>query len=93
MLNPSIKLKDSKKLSKEKRNLLRDYIEDYAIDFAVASVNNDEIDEINILQAAQLAMKKAIDQLQVEPESLLIDGNYLNRMLIKLENLYHMNVL
>lgn len=76
MLDPTIKLKDSKKLSKEKRNFLKDYIEEYAIDFAVASVNNEEIDEINILQAAQLAMRKAIDQLEVVPESLLIDGNY-----------------
>jgi ribonuclease HII len=76
MLDPSIKLKDSKKLSKEKRSFLKDYIEEYAIDFAVASVDNNEIDEINILQASQLAMRKAIAKLDVQPESLLIDGNY-----------------
>jgi len=75
-LDPNIILKDSKKLSKEKRNLLRDYIEEYAIDYAVASVDNNEIDKINILQASQLAMRKAIAKLDVQPDFLLIDGNY-----------------
>jgi ribonuclease HII len=75
-LDPNIILKDSKKLSKEKRTLLRDYIEEYAIDYAVASVDNNEIDKINILQASQLAMRKAIAKLNVQPDFLLIDGNY-----------------
>jgi ribonuclease HII len=75
-LDPNIILKDSKKLSKGKRNELRDYIEEYAIDYAVASVDNNEIDKINILQASQLAMRKAIAKLNVQPDFLLIDGNY-----------------
>ena len=75
-LDPNIILKDSKKLSKGKRNLLRYYIEEYAIDYAVASVDNNEIDKINILQASQLAMRKAIAKLNVQPDFLLIDGNY-----------------
>ncbi len=75
-LDPNIILKDSKKLSKTKRTLLRDYIEEYAIDYAVASVDNNEIDKINILQASQLAMRKAIAKLDVQPDFLLIDGNY-----------------
>ena len=76
MLDPTIKLKDSKKLSRKKRDELRDYIEEYAIDFNVAFCDNNEIDKINILQASQLAMKRAIDGLNVTPEYLLIDGNY-----------------
>lgn len=75
LLNPDIVLRDSKKLSKEKREYMKDYIEEYAIDFAVASVDNDEIDKINILNAAHLAMKKAVDKLNVKPDSLLVDGN------------------
>ena len=70
------RLKDSKKLSKKRREYLKDYIEETAIDFSVAFVNNEEIDKINILEASQLAMRKAIANLNVEPESLLIDGNY-----------------
>ena len=76
MLDPNIKLKDSKKLSRKKRDELRDYIEEYAIDFNVAFCDSNEIDKINILQASQLAMRKAIDGLNVTPEYLLIDGNY-----------------
>lgn len=75
LLDSSIKLKDSKKLSKEKREALKDYIEEYAIDFAVASVDNEEIDKINILNAAHLAMRKAVKKLNVKPDFLLVDGN------------------
>ena len=62
-------------MSKKRREFLKDYIEETAIDFSVAFVDNEEIDKINILQASQLAMRKAIKNLNVEPESLLIDGN------------------
>lgn len=68
-------LNDSKQLSAKKRNLLRSQIEQDAIAYAVAFVDNKEIDEINILNASFLAMHKAVDQLDQKPELLLIDGN------------------
>lgn len=68
-------LRDSKKLNRAKRNALRDYIEENAIDFSVSSVDNETIDKINILNASHLAMHKAIDGLNVEPEFLLVDGH------------------
>lgn len=68
-------LRDSKKLNRAKRNVLRDYIEENAIDFSVASVDNDTIDKVNILNASHMAMHKAIDGLNVEPEFLLVDGH------------------
>lgn len=68
-------LNDSKQLSKPQRDLLREEIEDKAIAWAVASVSNQEIDEINILNASILAMHRALEKLSVEPSFLLIDGN------------------
>ncbi|MCD4774114.1 MAG: ribonuclease HII [Bacteroidales bacterium] len=72
-------LDDSKKLSEKKRNELRKIIEKQAIAWAVASVNNHEIDEINILNASILAMHRAIEKLKVKPGFLLIDGNKFKR--------------
>lgn len=71
-------LNDSKKMSREERQELRNYIERKAIAWAVASVSHQEIDEINILNASFLAMHRAVDQLQQKPEGLLIDGNRFN---------------
>jgi ribonuclease HII len=71
-------LNDSKQLTKSKRDLLRVEIEKEALHWAVAEVGNTKIDEINILQASFLAMHRAIDQLSVRPELLLIDGNRFN---------------
>jgi ribonuclease HII len=68
-------LNDSKKLSEKDRYHLRPVIEEAAIAFAVASVSNEEIDQINILKASFKAMHLAIDQLKDTPELLLIDGN------------------
>ncbi|MGB3947565.1 MAG: ribonuclease HII [Bacteroidia bacterium] len=68
-------LNDSKKLNENQRNELRKIIEDKALAWAVASVSVEEIDQINILNASILAMHKAIEQLSIVPESLLIDGN------------------
>lgn len=68
-------LNDSKKLSAQQRAILRPVIEKESIAFAVAAVDNIVIDEVNILQASFLAMHQAIDQLTVQPEMLLIDGN------------------
>ena len=68
-------LNDSKQLSEKKRYALRPVIEEEAIAWAVGIVTPEEIDKINILKASFLAMHRAIDQLQVRPEHLLIDGN------------------
>ena len=72
-------LNDSKQLNEETRYQLRDEIEQTAIAFAVASVDNIEIDEINILNASFLAMHRAIEQLSVIPQFLIIDGNRFNK--------------
>lgn len=68
-------LNDSKQLSEGERNLLRPVIEKKALAYAVAMVDHEEIDRINILQASLKAMHLAIDLLNIRPELLLIDGN------------------
>ncbi len=68
-------LNDSKKLSDKQRKELRPIIESAAIAWAVGHVSAEEIDQINILNASFLAMHRAIAQLKILPESLLIDGN------------------
>ncbi|TAJ14870.1 ribonuclease HII [Marinilabiliaceae bacterium JC017] len=68
-------LNDSKKLTEKQRNNLREVIEKEAKAWAVAFVDNKEIDQINILNASILAMHRAVDQLDITPEHLLIDGN------------------
>ena len=72
-------LNDSKKLSEEVRYELRIEIEQKAIAHAVASVDNLEIDAINILNASFLAMHRAIEKLVLIPEFLIIDGNRFNK--------------
>jgi ribonuclease HII len=69
------KLNDSKQLTREERLELREVIIQKALAWAVAEVSNDEIDEINILNASFKAMHLALDQLTVQPQMLLIDGN------------------
>ncbi|HPD94386.1 MAG TPA: ribonuclease HII [Tenuifilaceae bacterium] len=70
------RINDSKKLSRKQRDILREVVEHNAIDYAVAMVDNAEIDKINILNAAILAMHKAVTSLtKVKPQHLLIDGN------------------
>lgn len=68
-------LNDSKQLSETDRNILRPLIEKEALAWAVAMIDNKEIDRINILKASFKAMHVAIEQLTVKPELLLIDGN------------------
>lgn len=79
VLNPNkpiTGLNDSKKTTEAKRNFLRDEIEKKALAYAVGIVSNEEIDEINILNASFLAMHRAIDALKnVIPQHLIIDGN------------------
>ena len=71
-------LNDSKQLSEKKRYALRPEIERDAIAWAVGIVTPEEIDQINILNASFLAMHRAVDQLRLRPEHLLIDGNRFN---------------
>lgn len=68
-------LNDSKQLSEKQREQLRPIIEREALAWAVASVDNHEIDKINILNASILGMHRAIDQLKIRPQHLIIDGN------------------
>lgn len=71
-------LNDSKKLTAKKRYALREEIERDAIAWAVGIVTPEEIDKINILNASFLAMHRALDQLQVRPEAVIVDGNRFN---------------
>lgn len=68
-------LDDSKKLSEKARFRLRSIIERDALAFGVGALSNQEIDKVNILNASFLSMHRALDQLAVMPEFLLIDGN------------------
>ena len=68
-------LNDSKQVTPEHRAELRTYIEENAISYAVARVDHDEIDRINILQASFKAMHLAVKKLKTRPQLLLIDGN------------------
>lgn len=71
-------LNDSKKLTPKMRYQLRTIIERDAVAWAVGVVTPEEIDEINILNASFLAMHRAIDQLSVRPEAIIVDGNRFN---------------
>lgn len=68
-------LDDSKKLSEKKREALFDIICDTAVSFGVAAASEREIDEINILNASLLAMRRAVDMLSEKPSVVLVDGN------------------
>jgi len=68
-------LNDSKQLTEKKRYQLREIIERDAVAWAVGVVTSEEIDKINILNASILAMHRALDQLKVRPEAIIVDGN------------------
>jgi len=69
------RLNDSKKLTACQRYALREEVQRDALAWAVGVVSADEIDEINILRASILAMHRALDQLAVRPEAVIVDGN------------------
>ncbi len=75
--NPIAGLDDSKKLSEKKREALFPIIQQKAISWCVARASVAEIDDINILHASLLAMKRAVEGLQAQPEHVLVDGNRL----------------
>ena len=68
-------LNDSKQLTEKRRYALREQIERDALAWAVGIVTPEEIDKINILNASILAMHRALDQLQIRPEAVIVDGN------------------
>jgi ribonuclease HII len=68
-------LTDSKQLSEKKRDQIRPIIEENALAFGISFVWQEEIDEINILQASITAMHRSIDVLQIRPEFIIVDGN------------------
>lgn len=74
---PVAGLADSKKLSEKKREALFNEIQERAIAFCIARASVDEIDQLNILHASMLAMKRAVEGLHIEPHHVLVDGNRL----------------
>ncbi len=72
-------LNDSKQLTEKRRYQLREIIERDAVAWAVGIVTPEEIDKINILNASILAMHRALDQLKVRPEAIIVDGNRFNK--------------
>jgi len=73
-------LADSKKLTAKRREALASEIRDRALCWAVASASVEEIDELNILQASLLAMRRAVMALRVRPESIVVDGLYVPKV-------------
>ena len=73
--NPIEGLNDSKKLTEKKREKLFYEIQEKALAWAIAEASAAEIDELNILQASLLAMRRAVEALSIQPEHVLVDGN------------------
>ncbi|PSW01704.1 ribonuclease HII [Photobacterium lipolyticum] len=73
--NPIEGLTDSKKLSEKKRNLLFDEIKEKALAWSLGRCEPEEIDQLNILQATMVAMQRAVADLSVQPDYVLVDGN------------------
>ncbi|MBA5688729.1 ribonuclease HII [Rugamonas apoptosis] len=74
-MRPIDGLRDSKKLTEAKRDLLAPLIKAHALAWAIAEASEEEIDKLNILHASLLAMRRAVEALQVQPTLALIDGN------------------
>ncbi|MFD0993494.1 ribonuclease HII [Tenacibaculum geojense] len=68
-------LNDSKQLSEKKRQLLRPFIEENALAYHVSFIHNDEVDELNVLQASITGMQRSIGKLSTIPEFIIVDGN------------------
>ncbi len=81
-------LNDSKKLTEKQRDILRIEIENKALAYAVAFVFQEEIDQINILRASITAMHRALEQLKIKPEFIIVDGN----KFVNYQNIPHQNI-
>lgn len=68
-------LNDSKQLSEKKREELRPFIEENALAFSVTFIHQEEVDELNVLQASITGMQRSISQLKIKPEFIIVDGN------------------
>ena len=79
-------IKDSKKLSRKKREILRKYIEENSLAFGVGYVDETEIDNTNILKASYRAMHLALDQINHSFDHLLVDGNRFSPYMDKHDN-------
>ena len=73
--NPIVGLNDSMKLTEKKREELFIEIQEKALAWSIAEATHAEIDELNILQATFLAMRRAVESLNVQPEKVIVDGN------------------
>lgn len=85
ILNPDFPisgLTDSKMLSAKKREQLSEQIKCHALSWSIAEANVEEIDSLNILQATLLAMRRAVENLHIPPNEVLIDGNQLPKLAI-----------
>jgi ribonuclease HII len=97
LIPPDGLITDSKKLSKKKRKIALDWIKQNVKDYCVGYATNEEIDEINILEATKLAMQRAMDGLLIKSEYLIIDGsgwekkfaNYKVKSIIKGDSKYY----
>ncbi|MFZ6774763.1 ribonuclease HII [Undibacterium sp. SXout7W] len=78
-------LRDSKKLSEQRREILAAQIKEHALAWAIAECSEQEIDDLNILQATMLAMRRAVEALSIQPTLALIDGNRCPVMKIRSE--------
>lgn len=86
-VRPIAGLRDSKKLTAKQRQQLREKIEQNALSWAIASCTVEEIDHLNILQASLLAMKRAVEQLNIQPALAIIDGNKAPHLSIPVQTL------
>ncbi|CAM1355688.1 ribonuclease HII [Tenacibaculum ascidiaceicola] len=68
-------LNDSKQISEKKRQKLRPYIEEHALSYGVSFIHQEEVDELNVLQASITGMHRSIEQLSIQPEFIIVDGN------------------
>lgn len=84
-LNPIQGLNDSKKLSAKRREALFDEIRARSLCYAIAQASVQEIDQLNILQATMLAMKRAVEGLRLPPKLVLVDGNRLPTLAMRAE--------
>ena len=78
--HPIVGLTDSKKLSAQRRHVLESEIKQHAMAWSIAEASHHEVDEINILQASLLAMRRALLGLKILPDLVLVDGNRLPRL-------------
>ena len=85
-------IKDSKKLSRKNRKLAREWIEENVIDWSVGWAEIEEIDEVNILNATRLAVIRAIEELNYEPEFIIIDGKFWKPFYINNKRIYHKSI-